>query len=137
MAVANCLSKPTSYSSCSQLFTWVTVKSLSTAVASEEQTAAFRCGEGGSSRKPSSTHHALIIKRSACPRHERGHGDRYPYHRRLRLQSGYKCVKRKENFEYRVVSWTGFEPSFRLPVMFLETGLPAYDVPGNSEDEGA
>jgi hypothetical protein len=37
----NRLSKQTSDAGCSQLFTWVTVKSLSTTIASEEQTAAF------------------------------------------------------------------------------------------------
>ena len=47
----NRISKPTSYSGCSQLFTWVTVKSLSTTLASNDQPAAFRCGEGRSSRK--------------------------------------------------------------------------------------
>src|SRR5215217_1344797 len=46
----NRLSKLTSRSGCSQLFTWVTVKSLSTIVASNDQPAAFRCGEGSSSR---------------------------------------------------------------------------------------
>ncbi len=35
-----------------QLFTWVTVKSLSTTVASDDQPATFRCGEGVPSRKP-------------------------------------------------------------------------------------
>ena len=46
----NRLSKQTSDAGCSQLFTWVTVKSLSTTGASDEQTAAFRYEEGGSSR---------------------------------------------------------------------------------------
>ena len=44
-------------------------------------------------------HDALVIERSTCPRYERGHGDRYPYRTKLRLQSGYEWVKRKENFE--------------------------------------
>jgi hypothetical protein len=44
-------------------------------------------------------HHALVIKRSACPSMREDTGDRYTYHMRLWLQSGYKCVKRKEIFE--------------------------------------
>ena len=45
------LPKPPFSSSRLQLFTCVTVKSLSTIVASNDQPAAFGCGEGGSSRK--------------------------------------------------------------------------------------
>ena len=47
----NCLPKPNYRSRCLQLFTWVTVKSLSTTLASNDQPAAFRCGKGSSSRK--------------------------------------------------------------------------------------
>src|SRR5215208_4849738 len=47
----NCLPKPNCRSRCLQLFTRITVKSLSTTVASKDQPAAFRCGKGSSSRK--------------------------------------------------------------------------------------
>jgi hypothetical protein len=49
----NRISKPTFRSRRLQLFTCVTVKSLSSTVASNQQPAAFRCGEGRSFRKSS------------------------------------------------------------------------------------
>ena len=67
---------------------------------SRRGTSIHSTAEKTSSRKPSFTHRALVKKRSACPRYERGHGDRYyPYPTKLRLQSGYEGVKRKEVFE--------------------------------------
>src|SRR5919112_5459907 len=47
----NRLPKPTFRSRCLQLFTWVTVKSLSSTLASKDQPAAFPCGKGSLSRK--------------------------------------------------------------------------------------
>jgi hypothetical protein len=52
----NRLSKPTSHSGCSQLFSGVTVKSLLTTMASDERNAAFRYGEEKYFQKPSLQH---------------------------------------------------------------------------------
>src|SRR5919112_3820524 len=64
----NRLSEPTSDVGCSQLFTWVTVKSMSTAVASNDQVAAFRSEKGGSSRKPSSLQSLPLVQHQCCQR---------------------------------------------------------------------